>query len=45
MAVWQQDPLYDLIEGQRRSLNLPFVSLAQRREKLRTAGEAGDDGE
>ncbi len=45
VAVWQQDPLYDLIEGQRRSLNLPFVSLAQRREKLRTAGEAGDDGE
>jgi hypothetical protein len=38
-AVWQQDPLYRLIEEQRARLNLPFESLAERREKLEQAGE------
>jgi hypothetical protein len=39
-AVWQQDPLYAWVEEQRRSLNLPFQSLTERKEKLRQAGEA-----
>src|SRR5258708_6409417 len=38
-AVWQQEPLYALLEGRRRELNLPFESLSERKEKLRQAGE------
>jgi hypothetical protein len=38
---WQQDPLYRLMEEQRQTLKLPFESLAQRKERLRQAGEAG----
>jgi hypothetical protein len=37
-AVWQQDPLYALIQAQRAELKLPFVSLAERKERLRQAG-------
>jgi hypothetical protein len=40
-AVWKQDPLWDMLEEQRQRLNLPFESLAQRKEKLRQAGEYG----
>jgi len=40
-AVWQQDPLYRLMQEQRANLNLPFESLSQRKEKLRQAGETG----
>jgi hypothetical protein len=38
-AVWQQDPLYLMLQEQRQALNLPFESLTQRKEKLRQAGE------
>jgi hypothetical protein len=41
-AVWKQDPLQVLIEAQREQLKLPFESLAERREKLRQAGESQD---
>jgi hypothetical protein len=39
-AAWQQDPLYQVLEQQRQSLNLPFESLTQRKEKLRQTGES-----
>jgi hypothetical protein len=42
-AVWKEDPLYDIIEQQRRQLKLPFESLAQRREKLRQSGDIRGD--
>jgi hypothetical protein len=44
-AIWQQDPLYRLMEEQRQSLKLPFESLRERKEKLRQAGETGDAAE
>jgi AAA domain len=34
-AVWKQDLLYDVIEDQRRQLNLPFESLTERKRHLR----------
>jgi hypothetical protein len=40
-AVWQQDPLYALMEHQRQDLKVPFESLTERKEKLRQAGETG----
>jgi hypothetical protein len=42
-AVWRADPMWVLMEEQQRSLNLPFESLAQRKEKLRQAGEVAGD--
>lgn len=39
-TVWRQDPLFHLVEEQRRALNLPFEPLAERKEKLRQAGDA-----
>jgi hypothetical protein len=36
-AVWKQDPFYNLLEEQRRSLKLAFESLRERKQKL---GEA-----
>jgi hypothetical protein len=39
-AVWKQDPLYDLLEEQRRMLNLPFESLQERKKKLSEGGQA-----
>ena len=48
VEAWKQDPLYEIIEAQKASLNLPFESLAERREKLRQVGgtgySAGGDG-
>jgi hypothetical protein len=38
-AMWRQDPMWVLMEEQQRRLNLPFESLAQRKEKLRQAGD------
>ena len=32
--VWKQHPLYEVIERQRRELNLPFQSLRERQSKL-----------
>jgi hypothetical protein len=44
-AVWKQDPLWDLLEDQRQRLNLPFESLAERKEILRQAGGYGEERE
>jgi hypothetical protein len=45
-AVWKQEPLFEPVEEQRRNLNLPFESLAERKEKLRQAGDdRGDLGQ
>jgi hypothetical protein len=48
-AVWSQAPLWAMLEEQRQRLNLPFESFAERKEKLRKAGEYtggyAEDGE
>jgi hypothetical protein len=36
-AVWNEDPIYVLLEQQRQALKLPFESLTERKEKLRQA--------
>ncbi len=44
-AVWKEDPFYDILEAQRRQLNLPFESLQQRKKALRDDDrEPPDDG-
>jgi hypothetical protein len=39
-AAWLQGPFFRLVEEQRQSLHLPFESLAERKDKLRQAGDA-----
>ncbi len=36
-AVWNEGPIYRLMEQQRQALKLPFESLTERKEKLRQA--------
>src|SRR5262249_51935166 len=33
-GVWRENPFYELIEAQKRQLNLPFESLRERKKKL-----------
>jgi hypothetical protein len=38
-AVWEQDVLHNLLEEQRRQLNLPFQSLQQKKNKHSESAE------
>ncbi len=46
-AVWRQDRLYEILEAQRRQLNLPFQSLPERKKALGddSAAPFASDGE